>query len=62
VLCKVDASFGSILAGDLLTTSPTSGHAMKVSDRARAMGALVGKALNGLEAGRALIPILVAPR
>jgi hypothetical protein len=60
--CKVDASFGSINAGDLLTTSPTPGHAMKVLDHTRATGAILGKALDGLKDGHGLIPILVSPR
>jgi hypothetical protein len=59
--CKVDASFGSINAGDLLTTSSTPGHAMKVLDCAKATGAILGKALRGLENGQGLIPILVTP-
>ena len=29
VFCKVDAAFGAIEVGDLLTSSPTPGHAMK---------------------------------
>ena len=37
-------------AGDLLATSPTPGHAMKVADRSRAPEAIVGKALKGAEA------------
>ncbi len=60
--CKVDASFGSICAGDLLTTSATPGHAMKVSDYSRATGAILGKALKDLDGGQGMIPILVTPR
>jgi hypothetical protein len=60
--CKVDASFGRIQAGDLLTTSVTPGHAMKVADTARAVGAIIGKALTSLDAGIGLIPILLSPR
>jgi hypothetical protein len=60
--CKVDASFGSVAPGDLLTTSPTCGHAMKVRDRSQALGAILGKALASLEGGRGLIPILVSLR
>ena len=30
VFCKVDATFGAIEVGDLLTTSTTPGHAMKI--------------------------------
>ncbi|MGE3519931.1 MAG: hypothetical protein AB7J63_13350 [Vicinamibacterales bacterium] len=59
VYCKVDADLGAIEPGDLLTTSPTSGHAMRVSDVARAHGATIGKAITGFARGRGLIPILV---
>jgi hypothetical protein len=57
---KVDGSFGPINVGDLLTTSITLGHAMKVSDSRKAFGAVIGKALNSLSSGKGLIPILVA--
>jgi hypothetical protein len=60
--CKIDATFGKVRAGDLLTTSATPGHAMKASDRSRAVGAIIGKALASLDAGIGLIPILVSPR
>jgi hypothetical protein len=60
VYCKVDASFGPVDIGDLLTTSPTPGHAMKASDPSRAFGAVIGKALRPLAAGQSLIPILIA--
>jgi len=60
VFCKVDAQFGTIQVGDLLTTSPTPGHAMVASDPARAFGAIIGKALRPLSSGEGLIPILVA--
>jgi hypothetical protein len=59
VFCKVDAQYGAVRPGDLLTTSPTVGHAMKASDRDRAFGAVLGKALRSLDQGCALIPILV---
>jgi phage tail tube protein FII len=60
VHCKVDAGYGSIEVGDLLTTSQTPGYAMKASDPARSFGAVIGKALRPLKNGRDLIPILVA--
>lgn len=60
VFCKVDAQFGSIEVGDLLTTSPTPGHAMRAHDPLKAFGAVIGKALRPLENGQALIPILIA--
>lgn len=59
VYCKVDASFGAIAVGDLLTTSSTPGHAMRAADRERAFGAVLGKALGALAEGQGLIPILV---
>lgn len=59
VYCWVDASYGAIKPGDLLTTSPTPGHAMKVSNRTRAQGAIIGKAMTGLKAGKGLALILV---
>jgi hypothetical protein len=60
VFCKVDAQFGAIEVGDLLTTSPTPGHAMKTSDPFKAFGAVIGKALRPLIEGQGLIPILIA--
>lgn len=60
VFCKVDAQFGAIEVGDLLTTSPTPGHAMKTNDPFKAFGAVIGKALRPLTDGQGLIPILIA--
>jgi hypothetical protein len=60
VCCKVTAEYGEVAAGDLLTTSPTTGHAMKASDPVRAFGTVIGKALRPLRAGQGLIPILIA--
>jgi hypothetical protein len=54
-----DASYGSIEPGDLLTTSDTPGHAMKVTDYERAKGAIIGKAMSSLEEGRGLVLVLV---
>ncbi len=59
VYCKVDAHYASIEVGDLLTTSPTPGHAMKAVDPLKAFGAVMGKALRPFDAGCGLIPILV---
>jgi hypothetical protein len=56
---KVDASYGAIRAGDLLTTSPNPGYAMKVTDKAQATGAIIGKALGDLESGTGTIPVMV---
>jgi hypothetical protein len=60
VWCKADAQYGAIGIGDLLTTSPTSGHAMRADDPSQAFGAVIGKALRPLDGGQGLIPILVA--
>ena len=60
VYCKVNAQYGAIEVGDLLTTSPTPGQAMKVDDPAKALGAILGKALRPFAEGQGLIPILVA--
>jgi hypothetical protein len=59
VFCLVDASHDAVRAGDLLTTSDVPGHAMKATDRQRAFGTILGKALKPLATGRGLIPILV---
>jgi hypothetical protein len=60
VFCKVDASHGPIELGDLLTTSPTPGHAMKAANTSAAFGAVLGKAMADQADGLGLIPILVA--
>lgn len=60
VFCSVDAGENPIEVGDLLTTSSTPGHAMKASDASKAFGAVIGKALRPLAAGRGKIPVLVA--
>jgi hypothetical protein len=57
--CKVDADIFSIEVGDLLTTSPTKGHAQKVLEPEKAIGAIIGKALGSLKKGKEKIPILV---
>ncbi len=55
-----DASDGPIEPGDLLTTSDRPGHAMKVSDHGQAAGAILGKAMTGLNEGQGLILTLVS--
>jgi len=63
VPCKVDASFGAIEAGDLLTSSNTPGHAMKATiDSADKIGTIIGKALESLEEGKGVINVLVMLR
>src|SRR5215475_10698316 len=60
VYCKADAEFAPIRIGDLLTTSPTPGHAMKACDPRKAFGSVIGKALQPLATGQGLIPTLIA--
>lgn len=60
VFCRVDAQFGAIEVGDLLTTSSTPGHAMRADDPMKAFGTVIGKALRPLKEGQGLIPILVS--
>lgn len=59
VYCWVDADYGAVEPGDLLTTSATAGHAMKVKDPARTQGAVLGKAMGSLDSGRGLVLVLV---
>ncbi len=59
VYCKVDAQYSAISVGDLLTSSPTPGHAMKADDPQKAFGAVLGKALDNLPSGTGLVRILV---
>jgi len=51
VYCNVDAAYGEIHPGDLLTTSPTPGYAMIVTDHDKAQGAILGKAMEHLRQG-----------
>jgi hypothetical protein len=59
VYVQADAGAGEIEPGDLLTTSNVPGHAMKVTDHARAQGAILGKAMTGLKEGKGLVLVLV---
>ena len=59
VYVKADASFGAIKPGDLLTTSDTPGHAMKVTNHGRSQGAILGKAMSSLKDGTGLVLVLV---
>jgi hypothetical protein len=60
VYCWADAKDDPIQPGDLLTTADTPGHAMKVTDYARAQGAVLGKAMSPLSTGRGLVLVLVS--
>ncbi|MEM1235162.1 MAG: hypothetical protein AAGH70_13650 [Pseudomonadota bacterium] len=58
-MVRVSACNGPVKVGDLLTTSDVPGVAMKVTDRSRALGAVIGKALAAHDDGTALVPVLV---
>ncbi len=55
-----DASGGPIRPGDLMTTSNTPGHAMRVSRNANVTGVILGKAMTSLDSGRGLVLVLIA--
>jgi hypothetical protein len=59
VYCWADASDAPIRPGDLLTTSKIPGHAMRVTDHTKGQGAIIGKAMTGLERGKGLVLVLV---
>ncbi len=55
-----DSSNGPILPGDRLTTSGTKpGHAMRVSDDARSIGAVIGKAMTPVDPETGMVLVLV---
>ena len=66
VPCNVDASYGRIQSGDLLTTSDTPGYAMKAQPvdiggvQIYRPGTIIGKAAGSLNSGTGTIDVLVA--
>ena len=65
VPCRVDATYGVIRPGDVLTTSPTEGRAMKAQP-VNAGGieiyrpsTVLGKSMGTLESGTGTIEVLV---
>ena len=59
VECKADASNGPIQIGDLLTSSAIPGHAMRVNDPSKAIGAIIGKAMSNLNEGTGMVKMLI---
>lgn len=59
VYVLADATCGAIKPGDLLTTSDTPGHAMKVTNPTKAQGAILGKAMSALKEGKGMVLVLV---
>jgi hypothetical protein len=61
VYCYVDADAGgAVEPGDMITTSATPGHGMKVKDHKKASGAIIGKAMSKLSQGKGLVLVLVS--
>jgi hypothetical protein len=60
VRVQADATFGAIAPGDLLTTSPSAGLAMRAADAPP--GAVFGKALDPLATGTGEIRVLWMPQ
>jgi len=60
VECRVDAGFGAVKVGDLLTASPAPGHAMLAMESLP--GTILGKALEPLDSGTGLVRVLVMLR
>jgi hypothetical protein len=61
VYCYVDADAGgAIEPGDMITTSSTPGHGMKVTEHSKASGAIIGKAMSKLASGKGLVLVLVS--
>ena len=59
---KTTTENGPIHPGDLLMVSSKAGYAMRCMDYQKCDGAVVGKALEGLERGERLILVLVMAR
>jgi hypothetical protein len=57
---KVTAENGPIKRGDLLVTSSKPGYAMKGTDPAKMLGAVIGKALGPLDSGTGMVEVLVS--
>jgi hypothetical protein len=56
----VDAGYGAVRVGDLLTSSPTPGHAMRAAEALP--GTILGKAVGSLETGTGTVRMMVMPR
>lgn len=57
VYCRV---VGPVEPGDLITTSTTPGHGVRVEDHAAASGAIIGKAMTSNPSGQGLVLVLVS--
>jgi hypothetical protein len=62
VWCLAEADQSPIRPGDLLTSSSIPGHCRRITEPARAFGAVIGKALTALSSGHGLVRVLVSTR
>ena len=53
---------GVIQPGDLLTSSSIPGYAMKATNKRKRQGAVIGKAMSGLDEGEGLVLVLIQPQ
>jgi hypothetical protein len=60
-LCRVDAAYGAVAAGDRITASPVRGVAMK-ADPGTAGGTVIGRAIDPLPAGAGLVRVVLGAR
>jgi hypothetical protein len=60
VTVKMTADERPVEVGDLVVSSPVTGHAMAAEDPTRSFGAVIGKTLGSLRNGQGLVPILVS--
>ena len=60
VYVYADASSGAIQPGDFLTSSAKPGFAMKATDIEKRQGAILGKAMTGLDEGEGFVLVLVS--
>lgn len=59
VYVRASTENGPIRPGDMITTSTRPGLGMRATDRQKSYGAVVGKAMTGLETGEGLVLVLV---
>ncbi len=62
VYCLVDATRHPIQPGDMLVSAELAGHAQRADPEGAPQGAVLGKAVEGLEAGTGLIRVWIGSR
>ncbi len=62
VYCLVDATDAPVQPGDLLVSAARPGHARRADPAGAPQGAVLGKAVEGLDTGTGLIRVWIGPR